>query len=152
MQNEKYSLCLLLRFDQMLILLRKKKIIIRLLHEKNKNQIKLLMPFLCFWTRAMKSLHTRNQGSVKIKPEINRQQGIGQRAGFLRNMKCSSFRLLCQNRPLGLQHPLVIICQTELPSSQSALPTRSVHAVMFETDRVLSLIHLNYCYNFSTLC
>lgn len=72
MQKEKYSLCLLLRFDQMLILLRKKKIIIRLLHEKNKNQIKLLMPFLCFWTRAMKSLHTRNQGSVKIKPEINR--------------------------------------------------------------------------------
>lgn len=36
MQKEKYSLCLLLRFDQ--ILLRKEKII-RLLHEKNKNQI-----------------------------------------------------------------------------------------------------------------
>lgn len=46
MQKEKYSLCLLLRFDQMLILLRKKKIIIRLLREKSKNQIKFLVPLL----------------------------------------------------------------------------------------------------------
>lgn len=65
-------------------------------------------------------------------------------------MKHSSFRPAVPKPPSGTAALLASAKQSFLP--QSALPTRSVHAVMFETDRALSLIHLNYCYNFSTLC
>lgn len=119
-----------------------------------KIRIKLSSSCLCYgfgpgqWshcTLEIKEVWKQNQKSTDSK-QLAREQD------FWGTWNAVHLDLLCQNRPLGLQHSLVIICQTELSSSQSALPTRSVHAVMFETVKVLSLIHLNYCYNFSTLC
>lgn len=102
------------------------------------------MPLLWFWTRAMKSLYTRNQEVWKQKEKSTDSKELAREQDFWGTWNGVHIDLLCQNCPLGLQHSLVILCQAELSSSQSALTTRPVRALMFETDRILSLIHLGY--------